>query len=86
MTTFPTIHLNGTGKQDLLDGYIAAFLAVDAAVDALTRVEFNARDYYVQGPDAYTAARAERRAQFAALGNVGAELREIAASISDQGK
>ena len=82
--TLPSIHLNGSGRRMLTEDYTTAYHALQAAIRAFQSVEFNARDYYVQGPDAFTAARAERRAQFAALGNVGAELREIAAHIIDQ--
>jgi hypothetical protein len=29
MATFPTIHLNGTGRNDLRDEYAAAYDAID---------------------------------------------------------
>jgi uncharacterized protein YbjT (DUF2867 family) len=67
MATFPTIHLNGTGFTNLRDGYAAAHDAIDAAIDALANAELNGRDYYLQGPGAYSQARAERDEAFKQL-------------------
>lgn len=58
MTT-PTIHLNGTGRASLSEGYREAGIAVNAAIDAMSEAAPNARDYYVQGPAAIQAAQAE---------------------------
>jgi phosphoribosylformylglycinamidine (FGAM) synthase-like enzyme len=83
MTTFPTIHINGTGKQDLLDGYTAAMRAVEAASKALQAVEFNARDYYPQGGFAWMQACEERADQYKKLREVKQHLAEIALHISN---
>jgi hypothetical protein len=82
MTTFPTIHLNGTSKKDLLDGYRKAIDAIQDAVVALGSVEFNARDYYVQGNHAWSQASDERVEQFQKLYAVKDHLTEIALHIS----
>lgn len=58
--TLPTLHLNGTGRNVLLAGYKDAYHCICTAHAAFSVIEFNARDYYVQGPDAYTRARTER--------------------------
>jgi hypothetical protein len=66
----PSIHLNGTGRDRLFADYHAAYKLLCAAADAFADIEFNARDYYVQGDYAYNAARTERdraRANFGAL-------------------
>jgi len=60
--TLPSIHLNGTSRVTLLDGYLHAYQLLCQASDALNSVEFNARDYYVQGPDAWSRATTERDA------------------------
>ena len=70
----PTIHTNGTSPDDLLAGYRAAAEAVEAAREVLGKVEFNARDYYPQGPDAWTKAQTDRAAMFAVLDNMQEEL------------
>jgi hypothetical protein len=48
MATFPTLHLNGTGKNDLRDEYAAAYDAIDKAIEALAAATLNGRDYYPQ--------------------------------------
>ena len=66
----PTVHLNGTGRDRLLADYQSAYRLLRAACDAFASIEFNARDYYVQGDYAFNAARTERdraRANFEAL-------------------
>lgn len=88
MTTFPTIHLNGTSKKDLLDGYRKAIDAIQDAVVALGSVEFNARDYYPHphGLVAWTTASNERVEQFQKLYEVKDHLTEIALHISNAGR
>ena len=48
----PTIHLNGTSRQSLLDAATEARSAVDEAEIKLREVWPNGRDYYPQGQDA----------------------------------
>lgn len=62
--TLPTVHLNGTSREMLLDGYTEAYRKLIEFREAFARIECNARDYYVQGPDAYPRARNLRDAQF----------------------
>jgi hypothetical protein len=42
----PVIHSNGTSAETLCEDYLRARRAVIAAMEALSQVEFNARDYY----------------------------------------
>lgn len=70
----PTIHLNGTGREALSEGYASAYRAVNAAIDALPEAAPNARDYYVQGSDAIRVATAEHCARVARLQAVRDEL------------
>ena len=84
MTTIPTVHLNGTGFTNLRDGYAAAHDAIDAAIDALANAELNGRDFYPQGPGAYSQARAERDVAFAHLGAAKLYAEAMLAGICDQ--
>lgn len=59
-TVFPSIHLNGTGRKTLSEGYFAAWNSLNEAIDAFNRIEFNCRDYYVQPEGAWAIARTER--------------------------
>jgi len=84
MATIPTVHLNGTGFANLRDGYAAACDAIDKAMDALANAELNGRDFYVQGPAAYSQARAERDAAFDKLRAAHTYVGEMLAGICDQ--
>jgi hypothetical protein len=57
----PSIHLNGTSAKSLTEDYTQARRAVQQAINALQAVDFNARDYYVQGPAAWTEAARQRQ-------------------------
>lgn len=56
----PIVHLNGTSHRELTEGYEAAYRSVLAAVDSVRGIEFNARDYYPAGPEAWETATNER--------------------------
>ena len=77
MPTFPlpTVHLNGTSRERLLADYHAAYKLLCAASDAFADIEFNARDYYVQGDYAFNAARTERDKARAHLGALKSYLK-----------
>jgi hypothetical protein len=84
--TPPTVHSNGTGYKDLRNGYEAAYEAVRAAQEALGKIEFNARDYYVQDADAFTKARDHRYEQRQALAQVEEYLLQHLLSLQSQEK
>lgn len=84
MATFPTLHLNGTGKITLRDEYAAAYDAIDKAIDALAAATLNGRDFYPQGPSAYYQARNERDAAFEQLEKAKQYAGEMLAGICDQ--
>lgn len=60
--TLPTVHLNGTSRKMLADGYFAAYRKLQDAIRSFGEIEHNARDYYVQGSGAWPQA-AEQRVQ-----------------------
>lgn len=80
----PTVHLNGTTGEVLLDQYTSAAHAVQKAIDAVCDSGPNARDYYVQGPDAGLAAQREHEERVKALKGVRDELAAIMEGIQDQ--
>lgn len=59
-TVFPTVHLNGTSRKMLSEGYFAAWNRLNEAITAFNAVEFNQRDYYVQPDGAWQQATTER--------------------------
>jgi hypothetical protein len=84
MATFPTLHLNGTGKTDLRDEYAAAYDAIGKAIDALAAATLNGRDYYLQAEGAYHQARSERDAALVHLDQAHQYVGEMLAGICDQ--
>jgi len=78
----PTVHMNGTSRGALIDENAAAYDALRAAVRALEEAGPNARDYYVQGDDAFAKAVAQHVARLTALRSVLADLETIAEALA----
>jgi hypothetical protein len=81
--TLPTVHRNGTSRDSLLDGYIAALDALRLATEALQASAPNARDYYVQAGDTFCLAQNQHFVRLARLRDTIDELTEIAQHVSD---
>lgn len=73
----PTVHLNGTSRDELLNQIRDAHQAVGAAMDALRKATPHGRDYYPQGPDAILSAQAEHEDRMQKLAAVRAQLEII---------
>lgn len=83
MKTLPTIHMNGTSASTLVNGYSDAAQACAEAIEAIRKIEFNARDYYLQGDGAFDAARREMDAHVAAIGAAVMALNAVAEHASN---
>lgn len=81
---FPTIHLNGTSAQELLDQIDMAHAALIAAREELCKAAPNARDYYVQPGDAFGQANREHHARLSALNQIILDLSAIGENIYQQ--
>lgn len=81
MTIRPTIHMNGTARETLLNALCDASIAVQEAVSKLADTAPNARDYYPQGMDVFYAAQREHEARMHKLADVIRELNEIGGGI-----
>jgi len=79
--TLPTIHLNGTSAERLLDGLTEVVLKLDEAYEALRQTAPNGRDYYPQGPAAMEAATAEHMDRLRRLDALKAEVEQLADGI-----
>ena len=80
----PTVHMNGTGAEALVEQVIEAAHAVDHAIDKLRDAWPNGRDYYVQGDSALREAQAEWQARTDKLIGVKKELEQIMLGIDKQ--
>lgn len=81
----PTVHMNGTGKQALMDETRDAYKAIMDAKEKLLQMTVHGRDYYVQSPDAYSVARAEHHARVQKLSDLEDELIDYYRAIEKQG-
>jgi hypothetical protein len=81
--TLPVVHLNGTHRDDLFNGYIAAIHALREAEKAIAASAPTGRDYYPSGPTAINEALAEHRARLTVIHKIIAELEHIAMHVQD---
>lgn len=80
----PTVHLNGTSKNGLLEQITEALTALHEAERKLIATAPHGRDYYVQPGDAYAKAEAEHIERVLALRNVISELEHIGVKVLEQ--
>jgi hypothetical protein len=78
----PTIHINGSHGPTLLEGYLEAIRALQAAGKALDATCPNGRDYYVQGDHAIGEAMAQHFDRVAKVCEVIKELEAIAETLT----
>ena len=82
----PTVHLNGTSKDELLRQVRNADSWICRAMEALREAYPNGRDYYPQGPGALKQATEEHRARIDRLVDIRTELLALEAAIEEQGR
>lgn len=80
----PTVHMNGTSADYLIEQLKNAYQAINVAVRALAEASPNGRDYYPQGLDAVQEAIRQHRLRMAKLDSVREELIEIVSGVQDQ--
>lgn len=83
-TIKPTVHLNGTSAESLIQQYSDAHRAVVAAADSIAKNGPNQRDYYPQGDLAWTCARSQHEVRLQALRRIASELQELCDYVYDQ--
>lgn len=80
----PTIHLNGTAGQVLLDQLTEAGNALLDAIKAHERAEPHGRDYYTQSEGMYGKARAQHNERSQKLRDVLTEIQALACMVADR--
>lgn len=80
----PSLHLNGTSAERLLEPLERAHRALAEALLALSDASPNGRDYYPQGDSALREAVWEHQNRTERLRTVQDELMEISIGIQDQ--
>lgn len=81
--TPPTIHLNGTSRERLSEGFCEASQAVDLAYQTVRQIGPNGRDFYPQGPEALAAAELEHMSRLRRLDEIKKELDDLAMAVSE---
>lgn len=77
----PTIHLNGTSREALLEGYCEAVHALHEAGRKLAAAAPNGRDYYPQAAGAINVAMDQHEARMTKLREIITELETIAEAL-----
>ena len=80
----PTVHLNGTSRDDLVEQRLAIVDALRLVANAIADGWPDARDYYPQGQDAILAARELWRGRLDTLDFMRQEIEDEARAILDQ--
>ena len=80
----PTIHLNGSNKDRLLEALSNAREALRLALDAMRETAPNGRDYYTQKPGAFALAQDQHTDRLVTVTIAHDELTVIAMEINDQ--
>ena len=78
----PTIHLNGSSRDTLLEGYIAAMDTLRLAIKALQDAAPHARDYYVKAEGTFCLAQNQHFTRLARLRETLDEINTIAEHAS----
>jgi len=73
----PSVHLNGTSREELVEQNMNALHAVNTAAEILRKATPNARDYYVQSPTAFSVAVDQHRERLVSLATIATELTTI---------
>jgi hypothetical protein len=89
--TLPTVHLNGSSREDLMTRYSTALAAVSSALDACYAASPHGRDYYVQEhqlgfQNAFYAAYKEHTDRLRKLTEVRDELKQIYSHVRRDAK
>lgn len=80
----PTVHLNGDTADRLVEQNRNVADAARALLEALAEASPNARNFYVQGPNAFSQAASEHTARCEAVRAVMADAATIALAVQEQ--
>lgn len=82
--TKPTIHMNGTSLERLIDDNQRSIDALRNAIETMAQTGPNGRDYYPQGGNAMEDAQNEHRARMQKVQDVMRELETIGEYLGDE--
>jgi hypothetical protein len=82
----PVVHINGSGKEGLSEGYRKAWEALDKAHKAVCETAPHMRDYYVlqDGAETFHKAQDHHLVRLAALEALKADYEALWSAVFDQ--
>ena len=80
----PVVHLNGSSKRLLLEGYNETLVEINKAIEKFLLIECHGRDYYPISNSAYSRASAERAKNYKKLLDVKEYLSKHVESLENQ--
>lgn len=85
MLCIPTVHMNGTPKQALIDAHLDALYAIRLARKSLSECAPNGRDYYPQGGQAAFDALEAHQKRCYSLDEIASQLEAMTLAIDEGG-
>lgn len=82
--SIPTVHLNGSSPDSLLDAYREVLDVCLKLAKALAEAQPNGRDFYPQGPNAISVAMAEHRTRVERVKLTMDEITALYDGVMDQ--
>lgn len=83
MVMIPSVHLNGTSKQELIQSNLAAKNAITEAIIHVQRSAPNGRDFYPQSTNAIITAVAEHWERINKLKKVRDDFEKILEKLTE---
>ena len=80
----PTVHLNGTSREELIDQYSGIFTAIRATRQALQNSAPHSRDYPPHGFSSYPEAREQYQRWTKMLTDLEEEVMNVAVEVAEQ--
>jgi hypothetical protein len=82
----PVVHINGSGKHNLIQGYREASMAVGDAIEKICQAYPHMRDYYIMdnSEELFKQAQEQHYARIDKLREVATELNALALGVHTQ--
>ena len=86
MVGVPTVHLNGTSADSLVNQRLEVVESLRDTLNAIGQAWPHGRDYYVQGPNALEEAQDLWQGRVEVLKTMVADITQEALAIQEQGR
>jgi hypothetical protein len=80
----PTVHLNGTSREELLDQFRECYRSINDTLDIICKAAPHGRDYYPKGDMALPQAQKDHERRIKVLTEMRQEFLELYTEVEDQ--